>query len=389
MPELSIEVAKIDKLNIEFTEQINKLAKKHEFSSSEKEIKKFQRISKKEDKSFLGRIIDVTHLISSFKEMNRPEFIDNLNGILSSYNLVDEYGIASSFEKYLELKKDTNVLKGNISNSKIKFTNDNLNHKSINITEIDTNLNKINRINGSETKRQGFLGKLKSFVSKYFAEAKKVNIESSTRGYDKDKNPTSFNQQYSKKTNGNSCVESSQNAEIDNPVLFAETSLEKKLKKLKSNLSKMRKQKKEENSQQLNELIVKRKNLADDLTEKINLLHKEQMKSLKESGEYLNYQLFTAFANRLSIEIIQIIDIADRFNIDTISEFTQRSKSIIDKIEKERAEQEELEWKEQKRQEAQEAYYRRCRQCDYFNHCPMVGHLDSPCPQFAPNKYWY
>lgn len=71
MSELSIEVAKIDKLNIEFTEQINKLAKKHEFSSSEKEIKKFQRISKKEDKIKISNFI---YYIPNFARISFPFF---------------------------------------------------------------------------------------------------------------------------------------------------------------------------------------------------------------------------------------------------------------------------------------------------------------------------
>lgn len=223
MSELSLEITKIDKINYGLTKAINKLTKNHEYTSTQKEIKRFKRSLKREDNHLRSQIIDVTHLILSFKEIEKSNFISKVKFILSSFNLKDDCEIISSFDEYLKLKQNT---KKNVEINKdgeVAFSN-------------------------RETKN-------KVFNDKQEVKNSMASVFGKSLPYDK----------------------------TNDSILIAEASLEEKLKKLKSNLSKIRKQRKEENTKHLNELVDKAENLYKDLVKKTKTLVDEQAKSLKKA----------------------------------------------------------------------------------------------------------
>ena len=393
MSELSLEIYKINDLNIKFKREQKKLIQKHEYTLVDKEIRKSERNSKKEDRSIRQDIIYVGHLMTDFKEMKMDDITNELNRISTSNNLGDVSDLISTLEEYKKVNsrnkkiEKNEFLKNNDSdidsNLELSDKNEDIGPKVVSKSTVEQDVT-----NNESLKKTGLLSKLKSFVTKYFFE---IENDIGKSSYIKNEDEIKKEKNKAKViTDSPSDKEISQtDANFNLELLIAE-----KLKKLKLELSKRRKQKKIDSVKSLNDLNEKKQTLYTDMINSLNNLKKTQLESLKSEVEAANYNFFVYFANCLSISITQILDIADRFNIRSIDEFKQRSNAIIQAIKKERKEQEEWERQEEARRQEENAYYnslyRRCRQCVYFSNCPMVEHITSPCPQFAPrdNVRW-
>lgn len=393
MSELSLEIYKINDLNIKFKREQKKLIQKHEYTLVDKEIRKSERNSKKEDRSIRQDIIYVGHLMTDFKEMKMDDITNELNRISTSNNLGDVSDLISTLEEYKKVNsrnkkiEKNEFLKNNDSdidsNLELSDKNEEIGPKVVSKSTVEQDVT-----NNESLKKTGLLAKLKSFVTKYFFEIENdIGKSSYIKSEDEIKKVKNKAKVITDSSSDKDISQTDANFNLE--LLIAEN-----LKKLKSELSKRRKQKKIDSVKSFNDLNEKKQTLYTDMINSLNNLKKTQLESLKSEVEAANYNFFVYFANCLSISITQILDIADRFNIRSIDEFKQRSNAIIQAIKKERKEQEEWERQEEARRQEEKAYYnslyRRCRQCAYFSNCPMVEHITSPCPQFAPrdNVRW-